>query len=630
MTSVLYPQHQEGQFTDRRQVAYAYDSMARLNSVQTKLGTVNDQTPSWQSVVSGVSFNAFGSLTGLTQLGTSEARTYNILGQMTRMTKGSSIDVEYRFSSTANDGKIVSQKNWQTGEDVTYAYDELERMISAATTNNASWGLNFAYDGFGNRLSQSVSQGSGPVSSLLVDGNTNRISSSGFSYDSNGNMTQMPKGGGSMNLSYDLSNRMTNAMDSGFAEDYRYAPDNRRIWRNQGKVSCQDVNNSGVQGLNIESPGEQVIFYSPGGQKMGVYCMGWSSDRSQLAITASEENVYFGARLVAKRLIQTTQLWTGLVSDFTTDRLQSKGNGSSYYPYGESRGGGGDDREQFATYTRDAGTGLDYADQRWYASGLGRFTSADAYWNSKLSGAPANWNKFNYVRQDPANLTDRFGLVTDGDDCDWDSSTNSLVCSALSREFQSQSTSRRIELKNTIVKVGSVTISHIVNDPNNTNVKRVNKILDWLKLNLDSEREQYLSSGVARQAVIGITAGLYKTVADYLTDLQNIEGVGVATITSTSGSIVNAVAYSELPLIVNDGGSVLGRGAGTSQGILFAAQIAGMPSSSLQRGVFTLLHELGHLLNDFGFEKDLDDSSAGARNDDRIWATCNKTIAAAK
>ena len=272
-------------------------------------------------MISGVSVNAFGSITGLTQLGTSEARTYNVLGQTTRMTKGSAIDVEYRFSSTANDGKIVLQKNWQTGEDVTYAYDELERLISAATTNNASWGPNFAYDGFGNRLSQSVSQGSGRVSSLFVDGNTNRISSSGFSSDSNGNMTQMPKGGGSMNLSYDLSNRMTNATDSGFAEDYRYAPDNRRIWRNQGKVNCQDVNNSGVQGLNIESPGEQVIFYSPDVQKMGVYFTGWSSDRSQLAITASEENVYFGARLVAKRLIQLTQGWNGLVTDFTTDRL---------------------------------------------------------------------------------------------------------------------------------------------------------------------------------------------------------------------------------------------------------------------------------------------------------------------
>ena len=117
------------------------------------------------------------------------------------------------------------------------------------------------------------------------------------------------------------------------------------------------MNNSGTQGLNIESPGEQVIFYWPGGQKMGVYCVGWSSDRSQLAITASEEKVYSKAGLVAKRLLQLTQRWTGLVTDFTADRLQSKGNGSNYYPYGESRGAAGDDREQIATYTREPGRG---------------------------------------------------------------------------------------------------------------------------------------------------------------------------------------------------------------------------------------------------------------------------------
>ena len=174
-------------------------------------------------------------------------------GQMTRITKGSLIDVEYRFSSSANDGKLLSQKNWLKGEDVTYAYDELERLISAATTNNTSWGLSFAYDGFGNRQSQSVSQGSGPVSSLLVDGNSNRISSSGYSYDANENMTLMPKGGGSMTLAYDYSNRMTSA--SGI-EDYRYAPDNRRVWRNQGTVSCQGIDNSGNVGSMYQQNGE--------------------------------------------------------------------------------------------------------------------------------------------------------------------------------------------------------------------------------------------------------------------------------------------------------------------------------------------------------------------------------------
>jgi YD repeat-containing protein len=38
-------------------------------------------------------------------------------------------------------------------------YDELERLISASTTAGGNWGLTWSYDGFGNRLSQNVSQG---------------------------------------------------------------------------------------------------------------------------------------------------------------------------------------------------------------------------------------------------------------------------------------------------------------------------------------------------------------------------------------------------------------------------------------------------------------------------------------
>ncbi len=99
-------------------MTHEYDAMARLNSVQTKLGTSWQPNPEWQSVISGLQFNAFGAVTSLNHLGVTESRIYNILGQMTRMTKGSLIDMEYRFSATANDGKILSQKSWLSCEDV--------------------------------------------------------------------------------------------------------------------------------------------------------------------------------------------------------------------------------------------------------------------------------------------------------------------------------------------------------------------------------------------------------------------------------------------------------------------------------------------------------------------------------
>ena len=38
----------------------------------------------------------------------------------------------------------MSQRNWMTGEEVTYQFDELERLIAAQTANTA-WGLSWSY-----------------------------------------------------------------------------------------------------------------------------------------------------------------------------------------------------------------------------------------------------------------------------------------------------------------------------------------------------------------------------------------------------------------------------------------------------------------------------------------------------
>ena len=64
----------------------------------------------------------------------------------------------------------------------------------------------------------------------------------------------------------------------------------------------------------------------------------------------------------------------------------------------------------FATYTRDA-SGLDYADQRYYWSNLGRFTSPDPYGDNWNSADPASWNMYAYVNGDPVNLNDPDGLT---------------------------------------------------------------------------------------------------------------------------------------------------------------------------------------------------------------------------
>src|SRR5205823_460666 len=85
------------------------------------------------------------------------------------------------------------------------------------------------------------------------------------------------------------------------------------------------------------------------------------------------------------------------------------------------------DREKFGTYNRDGFTGLDYADQRYYASTLGRFNTPDPYGGSASVASPRSWNRYSYVLGDPVNKSDRMGLDVDGD-CDWDGRT--LTCPA--------------------------------------------------------------------------------------------------------------------------------------------------------------------------------------------------------
>jgi len=117
-----------------------------------------------------------------------------------------------------------------------------------------------------------------------------------------------------------------------------------------------------------------------------------------------ENSVWFGGKLV-----RNAGSWTN------EDRLGSVGK---YLPYGEDKPGASgnpaNDSVKFATYTRDAGTGIDYADQRWHAQGVGRFLTSDPYQASAGPGDPGSWNRYGYVGGDPIGYPDSTGLLREG------------------------------------------------------------------------------------------------------------------------------------------------------------------------------------------------------------------------
>jgi RHS repeat-associated protein len=354
---------------------YSFDSAGRPN------GLTDNSAVTW---VQGVSYSAAGQMTSLQyRNGASfwrEDRTYNDRLQMTRLQVWDNYpnlqnDWEYRYSPSANNGRIEQMKDGMSGEEVNYQYDSLQRLINSETTGT-EWGLSFGFDGWGNRTSQSVTKGSGPTSSLSFNGLTNRVATAGFGYDSNGNMTTMP---GAAGLTYDSENRLLTAN----AEQYWYGPDNKRVW----------LKKSGGE--------EQFFFYGIGGRRMGVYRKFTYLGSPYLTLVRDE--LYFAGKRIRSGGVAVAE-----------DRLGStrKGDGvaSRFYPYGEEFGTAtAQDRTKFATYYRDAGTLLDYADQRYYDRLSGRFLTIDRA--APEAESPSSFNQYAYAADDPTNFNDPDGLA---------------------------------------------------------------------------------------------------------------------------------------------------------------------------------------------------------------------------
>ncbi|MCW5977831.1 MAG: RHS repeat-associated core domain-containing protein [Bryobacteraceae bacterium] len=287
-------------------------------------------------------------------------------------------------------------KDWVSGEEVTYQYDALKRLTSAATTG-PEWGLSFSFDGFGNRTAQTVTKGSAPSSSLTYNMATNRLTGGSYAYDANGNLTLMPGPGAgcALTMTYDEQDRLetVNAGSCG-SEEYAYGPDARRVWKKS------------ITGSTVEV----VYLYGAAGERLGTFVPVVGA--SAITFTGKEANVYFAGRLVTR--VDTAG---GGSERVFMDRLGSVAKRGAtalrYFPYGEEKGGTTtQERDKYGTYFRDAVTNLDYAHNRYFSSTIGRFLSADPYGGSGTVKDPQSWNRYGYVQGDPVNGNDPGGLTT--------------------------------------------------------------------------------------------------------------------------------------------------------------------------------------------------------------------------
>ena len=349
LTGTAYPGDPNG-YPAAPSYSYTYDGMGRLNGM------------GGSSVVSGVQYNAAGQMSaGL------DTRTYNQMGQLTSISSGS-LNVTYTYSTNQNIGKISYAT--YNGEQVSYTYDTLNRLIAAQA--GSTWGQGFNYDPFGNLTTKYVlpgTTGSVPTLSVVPDAATNHLGG----VDANGNAT-------GYGINYDLENRLITASGA----QYTYDGQNKRIF------SCTN-----------SCASETYYFYAPSGKLIAqftpMYTAPYKNQNLQivpatLAFQNGPTRAYFGSRLLGNE-----------------DRLGSRGK---YFPYGEDNGSQNpaSDNVKFATYTRDSATSLDYADQRYYSNSTGRFMTPDPYGGSGRPSVPQSWNRYAYVLGDPINGVDPSGL----------------------------------------------------------------------------------------------------------------------------------------------------------------------------------------------------------------------------
>ena len=395
MTDETYPSVPGA--NDRRSVSFSYDSAGRLSSVSSSATTY--------APAAGVSSIGYASSNALSTetYGNSliHGISYNNRLQPTEIKVGTSsnstsvLDLTYSYGTTSNNGNIqsVGYSGGGLSHTQSFTYDSLNRLSTATETNGGtSWSQSNAYDRYGNRQ---IDYGGGSYN-LTFSSTTNRITTSGYSYDSAGNLTN----DGSHSYAFDGDSKIK-SVDSTTA--YTYDGEGQRVKKLVGE------NTRFIYGIGSELIAE---YDGSSGNLNKEYVSGSTVITIEPTAVNSNGTQYgSGDHLSSPRVISNSS--AGVVSRH------------DYMPFGEELGAGtggrttgmgfsnsGDNnRKKFTGYERDTESGLDFAQARYYANLSGRFTSPDPFSGSAKLIDPQSFNRYSYVGNNPVNAVDPSGLT---------------------------------------------------------------------------------------------------------------------------------------------------------------------------------------------------------------------------
>lgn len=324
-----------------------------------------------------------------------ETRSYDKLGRQTSTTQSASgSSVGYSVATGYDPVGNVTSVNDSVNGNWTYVYDPLNRLHQAFST--AGLGLDWEYDSFGNRLSQTPSgTGSAPQVSFPFTGNNNRAdASSGIVYDAAGNVLVDNLGQG---YTYDAEERISSVTPYlGGTVTYQYDSEGNLVYENGGN-------------------GTQVFLRNAAGQPVLIYPATGTSGPFQ------DIQAYVDGELIGT-LNNGAFYWAGKDTVGTKRFSSTFGNGDVPYaaetftslPFGDALSSIGISPLHFTGKERDTESGNDYFGARYYASSMGRWMSPD--WSAKVAPVPyaklddpQSLNLYAYVGNNPLSKADPDG-----------------------------------------------------------------------------------------------------------------------------------------------------------------------------------------------------------------------------
>jgi RHS repeat-associated protein len=390
LTSVTYPSGRVVNFT------YAEGS----GCCNSRLASVVDHTTG-VTVNDTMSYDAAGHLLKNTfGNGIVQNYGYNNRLQETSITAalgGTSVmNFSYNYgTSSTNTGRVLSRTDAiQPEHNASYSYDSIYRLASVASADpTSSWGVAWAFDTWGNRLSQTAfGLAANPLRSYTqtyvnTSGNptpffTNTNQVSGITYDLAGNQL----GDGALpsptTYTFNAESQMITSNGPGGSATYAYDGGGRRMKKTVTTSSGTETT---------------YTFYGPGGI---ISEFTTSTVIANATVAASNDRCFYHATDKLGSAVLVLNAMGAVIENNRT------------LPYGEAwlptdNGQPTTNDKKFTAYERDLESGLDYAMNRYDSNANGRFISVDS--GSIIFTAPTSLNRYIYAGNDPVNIKDSTG-----------------------------------------------------------------------------------------------------------------------------------------------------------------------------------------------------------------------------